>query len=182
MRTSTLTVFCSLLAMTLACGSALSQESEVSASYQLGPGDWIVIDVFGEDDLSMDVMLDDTGIINYPFLGSLNVQGMTVGDLEQTLVAGLKGPYLVDPDITVAVKQYRSIYVNGEVGRPGSFPYEPGMTVEKAIALAGGFTERAARNKIQLKRSGDPEGAIQIAKMADSVRPGDIITIAQSFF
>lgn len=156
--------------------------AQAEDSYKLGPGDRIVIDVFGEEDLSMDVMLDNTGIINYPFLGELKVAGLTVSELERILVDGLKGPYLVDPDITVAVGEYRSIYVNGEVQRPGAYPYQPALNVEKAIALAGGFTERASRKKIEVKRAGDTSNESRRIELTDPVRPGDIITVKQSFF
>ena len=158
------------------------EENDAVQSHKLGPGDWIVIEVFGEEDLSMDVMLDDTGVIDYPFLGSLEVDGLTVGELETVLLSGLKGPYLVDPDITVAIKQYRSIYINGEVESPGAYPYQPGMTVEMAIAMAGGFTERAARNKIEVKRSSDVSGEPVKTEISEAIRPGDIVTVQQSFF
>lgn len=163
-------------------GPLYGQDLSGENSYQLGPGDRIIIDIFGEPDLSMDVMLDNTGIINYPFLGELRVAGLTVGELEQVLIDGLKGPYLVDPDITVSIKEYRSIYVNGEVQRPGAYPYQPDLNVEKAIALAGGFTERASKNKIDVKRADDPTAEPKRMKLTDRVQPGDIITVAQSFF
>jgi protein involved in polysaccharide export with SLBB domain len=172
------TVFAAIVLVT----SAYGQQTTSQEPYRLGPGDWIVIDVFGEEDLSMDVMLNDTGVIDYPFLGTLEVEGLTVVQLESVLLGGLKGPYLVDPDITVAVKQYRNIYVNGEVENPGAFPYEPGMTVEKAIAMAGGFTERASRKKIEANRAADSSGQSQRISGIEAVRPGDIITVPQSFF
>lgn len=162
--------------------AAAAQEPVVEDAYQLGPGDLIVIDVFGEEDLSMEVMLADTGVINYPFLGELQVEDLTVGELENVLLGGLKGPYLVDPDITVTIKKYRSVYLTGEVEEPGGFPYQPGLTVEKAIALAGGFTERASRNKIEVKRGDDPNADSQRVRLTDPVQPGDIITVQQSFF
>lgn len=162
--------------------NALGQNADTAKSYRLGPGDRIVIVVYGEEDLSMDVMLDDTGVIEYPFLGPLQVDGLTVSELGKLLIEGLKGPYLVDPDITVSVKQYRSIYISGEVEKPGAYAYEPGMTIEKAVAIAGGFTERASRNKIDVKRANDPTGQTQRYEITESVRPGDIITVRQSFF
>ncbi len=162
--------------------NVFAQESLVEDTYRLGPGDLIVIDVFGEDDLSMEVMLTDTGVINYPFLGELQVEDLTVGELENVLLGGLKGPYLVDPDITVTIKQYRSVYLTGEVAEPGGFPYQPGLTVEKAIAMAGGFTERASRNKIEVKRGNNTNGESVRVSLTDPVRPGDIITVRQSFF
>jgi len=161
---------------------AYSQNQDVEQSYKLGPGDMIMIDVFGEDDLTMEVMLADTGIINYPFLGELDIEGMTIFEFEQLLISGLKGPYLVDPDITVTVMQYRNVYVTGEVQRPGGYPYQPGLTVEKAIAMAGGFTERASRSKIDIKRQDDPAAEFVRTRLSSPVRPGEIISVNQSFF
>lgn len=180
-----LSMFSCLVFMAIAAAQpapANAQGFELEESYRLGPGDLILIDVFGEDDLSMEVMLDDTGVISYPFLGELSVNGLTAAEFENVLLSGLKGPYLVDPDITVAIKQYRSVYLTGEVQEPGGFPYQPGLTVEKAIALAGGFTERASRSKIELKRGIDAEAMSMRVRLTDPVRPGDIISVPRSFF
>lgn len=166
----------------IATSNATAQSPPTDGNYRVGPGDVVLIEVFGEADLSMEIMLDDTGVIDYPFLGKLEVEGLTVGELETILLGGLKGPYLVDPDITVAIKQYRNVYLTGEVQDPGGFPYQPGLTVEKAIALAGGFTERASRNKIELKRGDDPDDRTFRVKLTDQVRPGDIIDVPRSFF
>ena len=166
----------------IAASHATAQSPPSDGNYRVGPGDVVLIEVFGEADLSMEVMLDDTGVIDYPFLGELEIEGLTVGELEAILLGGLKGPYLVDPDITVAIKQYRNVYLTGEVQEPGGFPYQPGLTVEKAIALAGGFTERASRSKIELKRGDDPDERTFRVKLSDQVRPGDIIQVPRSFF
>jgi protein involved in polysaccharide export with SLBB domain len=161
---------------------AFAQTGEATQTYSLGAGDVILIDVFGEADLTMEVMLADTGVINYPFLGELSVAGVTVREFEEILVAGLKGPYLIEPDITVSVIQYRNVYITGEVAKPGGYPYQPGLTVEKAVALAGGFTERASRSKIDVKSVGDSEQEASRVRISDAIRPGDIVTIHQSFF
>lgn len=170
------------LAFLIVHSTVLAQEDLNLENYTLGPGDTLVIEVFGEEDLSMEVMLDNTGLIDYPFLGTLSVKGTTISALEDRLLSGLKGPYLVDPEIRVAIKQYRSIYVNGEVEKPGAFPYEPGITVEKAIAMAGGFTERASRNNLKINRDGDETGTLRKVKLTDVVMPGDVLTVPQSFF
>jgi len=115
------------------------------AAYKLGPGDQILINVFGEEDLSMDFQLNDTGTLNYPFLGELTVEGLSVTELEHLITQGLKGPYLVNPDVTVSIREYRPFYLHGEVKSPGGIPYQAGLTLEKAIALGGGFTERASK-------------------------------------
>ena len=151
-------------------------------SYKLGPGDQIVITVFGEADLSMDFQLNDSGKLNYPFLGELQLEGLSVIELEQLITRGLKGPYLVNPDVTVSIKAYRPFYLHGEVEKPGGIPYQPGLTLEKAIALGGGFTERASRRKVTVVRAGDTGLVAQSIKLSDPVQPGDVITVHQSFF
>ncbi len=151
-------------------------------AFKLGPGDQILINVFGEEDLSMDFRLNDTGTLNYPFLGELKVEGLSVIELEQLITRGLKGPYLVNPDVTVSIKEYRPFFLHGEVERPGGIPYQAGLTLEKAIALGGGFTERASKKKITVIRAGDTNPIAKSIKLNDPVHAGDIITVNQSFF
>jgi len=151
-------------------------------AYELGPGDQILINVFGEEDLSMDFQLNDTGMLNYPFLGELAVEGLSVTELEQLIASGLKGPYLVNPDVTVSIKEYRPFYLHGEVEKPGGIPYQPGLTLEKAIALGGGFTERASKKKITVICAGDTDQITRPIKLNDAVHAGDVITVPQSFF
>jgi len=138
--------------------------------------------VFGEGDLSMDFRLNDTGTLNYPFLGQLTVAGLSVTELEQLITRGLKGPYLVNPDVSVSIKEYRPFYLHGEVEKPGGIPYQPGLTLEKAIALAGGFTERASKKKITVIRAGDTNSTAKAIKLNNPVYAGDVITVHQSFF
>lgn len=149
-----------------------------NTSYRLGTGDLIEMKVYGEDDMTVRVRLDESGKVNYPFLGQLQVVGKTPAQVEQMLIEGLKGPYLVNPIVSVAIEEYRPFFVNGEVSRPGAIPYQPGVTLRKAIAMAGGFTERAQRREAEVIRRGDTV----TLQMDDHVEPGDIVTIGQSFF
>ena len=168
------------LLLWLATAAALAQPTD--SDYRLGPGDRISIKVFGEEDLSMDVRLNDTGRLNYPFLGELVVQGLTVAELEQVITRGLRGSYLRDPTVTVLVAEYRPFFVNGEVQKPGGFPYQPKLTVEQAIALGGGFTQRGSHSRIEVIRGSDPQHKAVRVKLTDPVFPGDIITVKQSIF
>lgn len=95
---------------------------------------------------------------------------------------GLEGDYLINPKVRVNVTTFRHIYVNGEVKKPGGYNYQPGLTVEKAIALAGGFTDRAAKGKIQVTSSQSNRKTTKTASLDATVKPGDIIVIDQSFF
>jgi polysaccharide export outer membrane protein len=164
----------------LATGAAVAQPTDTD--YRLGPGDRIIIKVFGEEDLSMDIRLNDTGRLNYPLIGELVVQGLTVPELEQRITQGLKGSYLRDPAVTVSIAEYRPFFLNGEVQKPGGIPYQPKLTVEQAIALGGGFTERASRSKIEVIRASDPQHTSVRVTLSDPVFPGDIVTVKQSFF
>jgi polysaccharide export outer membrane protein len=156
--------------------------SELS-TYKLGSGDMISIRVLGEEDLKREkVRLSDAGTISFPVLGEIRVKGMTVGALEEYITKGLKGRYLINPQVTVSIDEYRNFYVNGMVEKPGGYPYSPGMTVRKAISVAGGFKERASRDKIDIIREDDPQQTARRVDMSTAVGPGDILTIEESFF
>ncbi len=165
----------------LACAAAQAQ-AELS-SYKLGAGDLITIRVLGEDDLKREkVRLSDAGTISFPILGEIRVKGLTVGALEQTITKGLKPRYLLDPKVTVMLEEYRNFFVNGHVEKPGGYPFIPGLTVRKAISLAGGFKERAARDKLNVIRDDDPAQTLRRVDLSAPVYPGDILTVEESFF
>ena len=149
--------------------------------YILGAGDKIEIRVFGEEDLSISSYLGNSGKINYPFLGELKVAGLTVKDVEKVIAKGLQDGYLVNPNVFVSVAEHRPFYIHGEVNQPGGYAYQPGLTVNKAIALAGGLTERASKDKISMFREGNKSDELK-AYLDDPVRAGDTITIKQRFF
>jgi len=170
-----------LLTILLYWLSATVVVAQESDNYTLGPGDVIVIQVFGEDELKLETQLTDSGTVNYPFLGTIKVTGMTIKQVEQHVYQGLKGDYFVEPNVFVGIVQYRPFYIHGEVKKPGGYPYQPGMTVNQAIALAGGMTERASRDKIFISREGDKNNS-QSGSLASRISAGDTITIEQRFF
>lgn len=156
--------------------------AQQATDYVLAPGDQIAVSVFGQPDLSVEFTLSDNGALNYPFLGEISITGLTVAELKQRIDDGLRGDYLINPDVTVSITQYRPFFLNGEVNRPGSYLYQPGLTLEKALALAGGLSPRAARNKIVVKRASESSDVTATIKMSDPVHAGDVITVPQSFF
>lgn len=164
------------------CSPLFSQSLELS-SYKLGSGDMISVRVLGEDDLKREkVRLSDAGTLSFPVLGEIRVKGMTVGALEEYITKGLKGRYLLNPQVTVAIEEYRNFFVNGMVEKPGGYPFAPGLTVRKAISIAGGFKERASREKINVIRDDDPKQTPRKVDLNTAILPGDIITIEESFF
>jgi protein involved in polysaccharide export with SLBB domain len=163
-------------------GVAMGQSSDLS-SYKLGAGDLITVRVLGEDDLKREkVRLSDAATLSFPVLGEIRVKGMTVGALEEYIRKGLKGRYLLDPQVTVSIDEYRNFFVNGEVEKPGGYPFSPGLTVRKAVSVAGGFKERAAREKVSIIRDDDTTQTPKKVDLNAPVYPGDILTVEQSFF
>jgi len=171
-----------LLFMALAPVGAHAAESDRLTGYRLGTGDLVRVQVFGEDDLSVESRVSDRGTIPYPLLGELKVVGLSIRGVEELIANRLRGDYLVNPQVSVSILEYRQFYVNGQVKSPGGFPYQPGLTVRQAVSLAGGFTERASRNKIFVVRDKDPAGASKKVELNDPVRPGDTLTVEESFF
>jgi len=172
----------SFLAALLLAPLTHAASSEMS-SYKLGSGDMISVRVLGEEDLKREkVRLSDAGTLSFPVLGEIKVKGMTVGALEDYITQGLKGRYLLNPQVTVSIDEYRNFYVNGMVEKPGGYPWSPGLNVRKAITLAGGFKERASRDKINVIRDGDPQQTAHRVDMNAPILPGDILTIEESFF
>ncbi len=170
-----------LLSITLFLLSSSLVQATSTSGYKLGPSDLIKIHVFGENELSLEVRLTDAGTFTYPFLGEVDSRGLTISDLKDSLTKGLKGDFLINPKVTVTILEYRSFFINGEVKKPGGYPFLPGLTVRKAIALAGGFTERAAKKNIRVIHD-DSSSTEEKLDLAAEVLPGDIITVDDSFF
>ncbi len=158
-----------------------AQPADLSA-YRLGVGDRVRVSVFGEPDLSLDADIDATGHLSYPLLGSVPALKKTAAELERALAAGLSNGYLVNPDVRVTVIQYRSIYVTGQVNRPGAYPYSAGLTIEKALTLAGGLTRIASERGIYLLHEDAPSSARRRARLDEPVLPGDTLVVEESLF
>lgn len=157
--------------------------AEGNSTYRLASGDVIRINVFGEQDLSIEeIRLTDAGSFSYPFIGEVQSKGKTAAELEQLLTSRLKGDYLVDPRVSVSVLKYREFYISGEVKEPGGYPYQPGLTLRRAIALSGGLTELASTGRITIIRDQDPSRTPEKANLDTPVHPGDSINIEQGFF
>ncbi len=179
------------IAVVMLLGSSLAQAQTVAptrdpssiSAYKLAAGDVITIRVFGEDDLSREkIRLSDAGTIPYPVLGEVRALGLTIGEIEKFITAGLTGRYLVNPRVSITIEEYRPFYINGMVERPGGYPFQPGLTVLKASSLAGGFKERASFSKITIIREGDSASRPQKAELNTPVNPGDTIFVEESFF
>ncbi|MGH7184031.1 MAG: SLBB domain-containing protein, partial [Nitrospiraceae bacterium] len=168
-----------LLVVMLANGVvvALSAPPQSGHQYQLGPNDVVRIQVFGEEDLTVESKVGGDGIINFPLLGAVPIAGKTVNELQDYLAGRLAEGYVRSPKVTVLLVRYRNFYVHGEVRTPGGYPYEAGLTVQKAISLAGGFTEKAETRKIAATRVVGDRADTMILGMEAPILPDDILAV-----
>ena len=172
------------LGLVVMLGSPLAVTASVQLSvpqqgYRLGANDVIRIQVFGEEDLTVEGRVGGDGKINFPLLGALEVGGRTVQELREELTARLAGGYVRQPKVTVYIVRYRNFYVSGEVKNPGGYSYEEGLTIQKAISIAGGFTEKSDRKVIRLARGSQGIAEAQPAEPDALVFPDDTIVVAQ---
>ena len=152
------------------------------AGYRFGPGDELRITVFRHEDLSGEFALDGEGFFALPLVGEILAGGLTARQLENEVETRLKaGGYLVDPQVSIEVLNYRPFYIIGEVNNPGSYQYVNGMNVINAVALAGGFTYRADQDDIIISRGG-ANGDEIAAELTTEVLPGDIVEVTERFF
>jgi len=162
--------------------SAEGAPLEDISSYRLGPGDALRVNVFRHEDLSGEFTLDGDGYFALPLVGEVLGGGRSARELENEIETALKsGGYLVDPQVSIQVLNYRPFYIIGEVNNPGSFEYVNGMTVINAVALAGGFTYRADQDDIVISRGGSSGPELEAAPDTQ-VLPGDIIEVQERFF
>jgi len=152
------------------------------SAYRLGIGDRVRVSVFGEPDLSVDGDIDATGHLSYPLLGRVPALRKTADELARDIATGLASGYLRNPDVRVAVIQYRPIYLTGQVNRPGAYPYSVGLTVEKALALAGGMTRIGSERGIYRLHEDAPTVERRRVRMDDPVLPGDTLVVEESLF
>jgi len=152
-------------------------------NYKIDAGDLLSIIVFGEEDLSLkQVRVNSNGTISYPLVGEITISGLTSREAEKLIEKMLLDGYLKKPEVNISILQYRMFYVHGEVRRPGGYQYVEGLTVEKAIALAGGLTQRASEGKITMIREKNDNKVGESVKMDIAVSPGDVITVGESIF
>jgi polysaccharide export outer membrane protein len=150
--------------------------------YTLDSGDRLRIVVFGQDGLSNTYIVDATGKITVPLIGVVSARGCTTTQLARVIADKLRNGYVREPHVAVEVEVYRPFFILGEVIAPGLYPYVPNMTVETAVAIAGGFTPRAYRWDAEVSRSQSGVTGRQKVPLIAPVRPGDTITISERWF
>jgi len=164
----------------IAAEPAMSDAQTVS--YTLDSGDKLRVVVFGQEGLSSSYAVDTSGSITMPLIGAVRARGMTPAGLQASIVARLRNGYVREPHVAVEVEAYRPFFILGEVTLPGQYPYVPNMTVETAVAIAGGYTPRAFKDKIEISRPVNGLTEKRVVSPGYPVRPGETVTIAERWF
>jgi protein involved in polysaccharide export with SLBB domain len=150
--------------------------------YALGAGDKLRITVYNEPDLSGEFEVNGEGYVSVPLIGQIKVIGQTTNEVQTLLTQKYGKDYLVNPNVSIEVTNYRPFFIIGEVNRPGGYPYVNGMTIINAVALAGGYTPRANHDRIKVKHGSETSDQQQEVKEDSAVLPGDVIQVPERLF
>ena len=156
--------------------------AEPEPSYALDSGDKLRVVVFGQEGLSASYSVDTSGRITMPLIGAVNARGMTPAGLQLAIAARLRNGFVREPHVAVEVELYRPFFILGEVTLPGQYPYVPDMTVETAVAIAGGYTPRAFKYKIEISKQVNGLTEKRVVSPNYPVRPGETVHIAERWF
>lgn len=156
--------------------------TEREGPYTLDSGDKLRVVVFGQEGLTSTYAVDAGGAITMPLIGSVKARGLTTSQLSGAIAARLRQGFIREPSVAVEVESYRPFFILGEVMAPGQYPYVANMTVETAVAIAGGFAPRAYRDSVDLTRPGAAGATRQTVPVATAVKPGDTITVGERWF
>jgi polysaccharide export outer membrane protein len=152
------------------------------AGYRLDAGDKLRVVVFGQDGLTNTYTIDAAGFITVPLIGQVSARGRTPASLAGEITAKLRNGYIRDPSVAVEIESYRPFFILGEVQAPGQYPYVPNMTVESAVAIAGGFSPRARRDIVMLTHT-DANGTLRYeVPLGTSLGPGDTVQVKERWF
>jgi len=150
--------------------------------YQLGSGDKVRVTVYGEPSLSGEFYVTGSGLISLPLVGEVKAAGLSLQQFQSAVQTALSDGYLKEPRVSAEVLTFRPFYILGEVSKPGTYPYTSGLTVLNAVATAGGFTYRADKNRVYIKRNGETSEVKSELTPVIIVSPGDTIRIGERFF
>ena len=151
-------------------------------SYKLGAGDKLRVVVYGPEGLTNSYAIDAGGSITMPLIGAVSARGRTPAGLAAVITAKLRNGYIRDPSVAVEIESYRPFFILGEVAAPGQYPYVPNMSVESAVAIAGGFSPRARRDTVTLTHS-DSSGSMRVVvPLGTAISPGDTVLVGERWF
>ncbi len=150
--------------------------------YRLDSGDRLRVNVFEQAGLTGTYTVDQAGYVAFPLIGAVPSRGHTLPELEKMIADKLRQGYLRDPDVTIEVDRYRSVFIMGEVGQAGQYSYVPGMTVQNAIAVAGGYSPRANQANVDVTRKINGRVITGRIPISDPIMAGDTVYVRERLF
>ena len=152
------------------------------AAYHLDAGDKLRVVVYGQEGLTNIYAIDAGGSITMPLIGSVPARGRTPAGLAAEIGSRLRGGFIRDPSVAVEIEAYRPFFILGEVAAPGQYPYVPNMTVESAVAIAGGFSPRALRDRVTVTHTDASGTGRYVVPPGTSLSPGDTVLVGERWF
>lgn len=162
--------------------SELSSPRTAGASYLLGSGDKVRLTLYGDDSFSGEYHVSPDGMVSLPLIGNIPARDRTVSELRDAVSRALINGYYNDPRVSAEIVKFRPFYILGEVNRPGEYPFADELTLDKAVAIAGGYTYRANSRTISLRRSGANVSQRVRVDQTVLIAPGDTIEILERYF
>jgi len=162
--------------------AAAPMPAAYDTSYKLDAGDKLRVVVYGQEGLTNSYAIDAGGSITMPLIGAVPARGRTPAGLAAAITAKLRNGYIRDPSVAVEIESYRPFFILGEVAAPGQYPYVPNMSVESAVAIAGGFSPRARRDVVTLTHT-DGSGSMRVVvPLGTAIGPGDTVLVGERWF
>jgi len=152
------------------------------AGYRLDAGDKLRVVVYGQDGLTNTYTIDAAGMITMPLIGTVPARGRSPASLASEITAKLRNGFIREPSVAVEIESYRPFFILGEVQAPGQYPYVPNMTVESAVAIAGGFSPRARRDLVTVTHSDAAGTARYVVPLGTALGPGDTVQVNERWF
>jgi polysaccharide biosynthesis/export protein len=152
------------------------------AAYRLDAGDKLRVVVYGQEGLTNTYAIDAGGSITMPLIGAVPARGRTPAGLASQITAKLRNGYIREPSVAVEIEAYRPFFILGEVAAPGQYPYVPNMSVESAVAIAGGFSPRARRDRVTLTHIDNSSSSRTVVPLGTALGPGDTVLVGERWF
>ena len=152
------------------------------AAYRLDAGDKLRVVVYGQEGLTNTYAIDAGGSITMPLIGSVPARGRTPAGLAAEITGRLRNGYIREPSVAVEIESYRPFFILGEVAAPGQYPYVPNMSVESAVAIAGGFSPRAKRDQVTLTHTDSSGSTRYVVPLGTAISPGDTVLVGERWF
>jgi polysaccharide export outer membrane protein len=152
------------------------------SAYHLDAGDRLRVVVYGQEGLTNTYAIDAAGSIAMPLIGTVRARGRTPSGLAAEIAAKLRNGFIREPSVAVEIEAYRPFFILGEVAAPGQYPYVPNMTVESAVAIAGGFSPRARRDSVTVTHTEASGSGRYVVPLGTSIGPGDTVFVGERWF